>query len=105
MAAVHLFRRLTAPAAALAALALLAGCDTVASLDCGEIAEQAKQASQSHAMKIERIANAREISRAESDARCTAEAGWSDGENMIVYLRAYEEGDNVMIAYQATPFE
>jgi len=97
--------RLKARAATLAVLSLLAGCANVASLDCGEIAEQAKQASQGHAMKIERIANAREISRTESDARCTAEAGWSDGANMTVYLRAYEEGDNVMIAYQATPFE
>ena len=105
MAAVPPFRRLKARAAALAAFAPLAGCADVASLDCTEIAEQAKQASQSHAMKIRRIANARETSRTGNDARCAAEAVWSDGANMIVYLRAYEDGDNTMIAYQATPFE
>lgn len=97
-------RRLTGPAF-LASFGLLCGCVNVANLDCGEIAEQAQEASQTHEMKIQAIANSRETSRSENEARCTAEATWSDGANMIVYLRAYEEGDNTMIAYQATPFE
>lgn len=91
--------------ALLASGGLVSGCVNVANLDCSEIADQAKEASQTHEMKIQTIANSREISRTETEARCTAQATWSDGANMIVYLRAYEEGDNTMIAYQATPFE
>lgn len=91
--------------AALASLTMLAGCVNVASLDCDEIAERAKGISQDQPIKIQSIANVRETSRTENDARCTGEATLADGGGTApVYLRAYEENGNTMVAYQGTPF-
>ena len=98
-------RRASAAAAALLPALLLTGCANLGSLGCDEIAEQAKRASQDRGLKIVAIANAREMSRDESDVRCAADATWSDGANMTVYVRAYEESGTRMIAYQSTPFD
>jgi hypothetical protein len=89
---------------ALAALPALGGCVNVASLDCDEIANKAKEISQGQPLKIQSIANVRELSRNESDARCVGDATLADGGTAPVYLRAYNEGENVMVAYQGTPF-
>ncbi len=95
------------PGSALVALAaLLSGCVNVASLDCNEIAEKAKEISQQQPIKIQSIANVRETSRTDTDARCTGEATLADGGGtQPVYLRAYDENGNTMVAYQGTPFE
>ena len=90
--------------AILAALPALAGCVNVANLDCAEIAERAKVISQGQPVKIQTIANVRETSRTDSDARCTGDATLADGGTAPVYLRAYEENGNTMVAYQGTPF-
>lgn len=91
--------------AVLLALPALSGCVRVANLDCNEIADRAKQISQQQPIKIQSIANVRETSRTDSDARCTGEATLADnGGTAPVYLRAYEENGNTIVAYQGTPF-
>jgi hypothetical protein len=89
---------------ALAALPALSGCVNVASLDCNEIAEKAKEISQNQPIKLQSVANVRELSRTDSDARCIGDATLADGGTAPIYLRAYEDGSNVMVAYQGTPF-
>ena len=85
-------------------LAALSGCTNVASLDCNEIAEQAKRISQNEPSKIQTIANVRETARSEGEAKCEGNATMSDGSTGTIYLRAYEENGNTMVAYQGTPF-
>jgi outer membrane murein-binding lipoprotein Lpp len=90
---------------ALVAFTLLSGCVNVSSLDCNEIAEQAKTISQAQDIKIQSVTNSRETSRNGGEARCTADATLSDGRNTTLYLRAYEENGNTMVAYQETEFQ
>jgi hypothetical protein len=87
-----------------AALAALAACVNVKSMDCNEIAQKAKEISQNQPIKIQNIANVRETSRTATEARCTGDATLADGGTAPVYLRAYEENGNTMVAYQGTPF-
>jgi len=90
---------------ALAAMPALSGCaPQVSSLDCSEIATRAQVISQEQPIKIQSIANVRETSRTDNDARCTGDATLADGGTLPVYLRAYEEGGNTMVAYQGTPY-
>ena len=96
--------KLAVTLAALAALPALSACTNVASLDCAEIGEQARTISQSQTVKINAITNARETSRTEGEARCTADATLSDNRSTTLYLRAYEENGNTMVAYQETAF-
>lgn len=93
------------PAALLAASALLSGCVNVSSLDCSEIADQAKRISESQPIQIRTVSNPQETSRTEGEARCTVTAELSDGRTTTVYLRAYEEGGNTMVAYQEVEFQ
>ena len=87
-------------------LFLLGACTpSVGSLSCEEITTKAKTLSQGHETKIKALANVRETSRTEHDVRCRAEASWSDNANTTIYVRAYGEGENRMVAYQSTPFE
>ena len=46
----------------------------------------------------------RETSRTPTDARCEGQAQLADGGSGTVYMRAYEEGSNIMVAYQGEPF-
>lgn len=101
---IQLFRG-GAAALLVAAATMMTGCVNVASLDCAEIADQAKRISESQTIQIRAISNAQETSRSEGEARCTATAELSDGRTTTVYLRAYEEGDNTMVAYQETEFQ
>lgn len=85
---------------------LLAGCsEDVAALGCGEITGKAKELSEAQDMEITALANVSETSRTDHDVRCRADARWSDNATTPVYVRAYDEGENRMVAYQATPFE
>lgn len=89
----------------LAATPLLSACaPSVASLDCSEIVTEATKISQNQPVKIQSVADARETARTENDARCEGNATMSDGSTGTIYLRAYEENGNTMVAYQGTPF-
>jgi outer membrane murein-binding lipoprotein Lpp len=90
--------------AAALALAALSGCTNVASLDCSEIATEAKRISEQQPVKIQSLDNVRETARTENEAKCEGNATMTDGSTGTLYLRAYREGDNTMVAYQGTPF-
>jgi hypothetical protein len=88
----------------LAALPALSGCGGIAHLSCEGIAERARRLSQDRPIRIERIANARETARTETEIRCTGDATLADGGTAPLYLRAHEENGNVEVAYQGVPF-
>ncbi len=97
--------KMSAAFLALAAAPLLGGCTPkVSGMDCAAIAEQAKTISQNQTLKIQAIANPHETSRTPTEARCEGNATMSDGTTGTLYLRAYEENGNTMVAYQGTPF-
>lgn len=98
--------RIGAAASAIGVAALLSACNpTVASLSCDRIAEEAKQTSQAQQFKINSITNVREVSRTEAEARCQGNASWSDNTTTDIYMRAYRDGENTMVAYSATSFD
>jgi hypothetical protein len=91
---------------ALAAAALLAGCTpSVSSLDCSEIADQAKSAGEGQAIRLSEVRNVREESRSEREARCVGQATWSDNSTSDVYLRAYAADNGTMVEYRNMPYE
>ena len=92
---------------AVCACALLAACTpSVSSLDCSEIADQAKQAGEGQAIRLSEVRNVREESRNEREARCVGEATWSDQSVSNVYLRAYaNENGSTMVEYRNMPYE
>ena len=95
-------------AAAIATLALLAGCaPSVADLDCSEIADQAKAGGEGQAIRLSEVRNVREETRSEKEARCVGEATWSNNATSPVYLRAYESdnGSETMVEYRNIPYE
>lgn len=91
--------RIVTSAAAFASLGLLSGCTNVSNLDCEEIAEEARRISQEQPLKITEIRNSRETSRNEREARCTAQATFSDNQQRELELKAFYEGDNTMVSY------
>jgi hypothetical protein len=98
--------RIGAVASAVVAAGLIAGCNpTVASMSCDRMADEAKQISQNQQFKINSITNVREVSRTEAEARCQGNAAWSDNSTTDIYLRAYRQGENTMVAYSATSFD
>ena len=89
----------------LAGAILLPACTPkVSSMDCNAILDEAKRISQNQPTKIQSVANLHEISRTENDARCQGDATMSDNSAGTIYLRAYEENGNTIVAYQGTPF-
>ena len=89
----------------LAAMPLISACTPkVSGMDCAAIVEEATKISQGQTVKIQTVANAHETARTPTDARCEGNATMSDGSSGIIYLRAYEENGNTMVAYQGTPF-
>ena len=91
-------------AAAAITLAALSSCTNVASLDCNEIATEAKRISEQQPVKIQSLDNVRETARTENEAKCEGNATMSDGSTGTLYLRAYKEDGNTMVAYQGTPY-
>ena len=90
---------------ALAAVPFLAGCTPkVANMDCNEILNQAKRISQGQPTHIQNVENLHETSRQQTDARCEGNATMSDNSTGTIYLRAYEDNGNTIVAYQGTPF-
>ena len=97
--------RIGLAAIAVAAVPMLSACTpSVASMDCNEIATKAKEISQGQPIKIQNITNVRETSRNDAEARCTGDAVLADGTSAPVFLKAYQENGNTMVAYQGTPF-
>jgi hypothetical protein len=93
-------------AGVLLSLILLGACEqSLAELGCDEVAARARRLSEDQDMKIVALAKVTETSRTEHDVRCRADATWSDNATTPVYVRAYDEGENRMVAYQPTPFE
>ncbi|MDP8993646.1 MAG: hypothetical protein M3N07_01485 [Pseudomonadota bacterium] len=88
-----------------AALYLSACSPSVSSLDCGEIVEEAKRASQDQPVKINEVRNVREETRTETEARCLGEATWSNEEVSNVWMRAYETDNGTMVEYRNQPWE
>jgi len=92
--------------AAAAASAALAGCNvSVGAMSCDSIADHAKATSQNQQYKITALSNVHEVSRTAAETRCEGNATWSDSSNSQIYMRAYEEGGNRMVAYQNQPFQ
>jgi len=90
---------------ALAAAPFLSACTPkVSGMDCAAILDHAKEISQAQPVKITSVANLHETSRNDTDARCEGNATMSDNSTGTIYLRAYEENGNTMVAYQGTPF-
>ncbi|HYJ29162.1 MAG TPA: hypothetical protein VEW25_02325 [Allosphingosinicella sp.] len=91
---------------AIVAIVLAGGCSaSVASLDCSEIADQAKAAGEGQAIRLSEVRNVREESRSEREARCVGEASWSNNATSDVYLRAYEsENGSTMVEYRNMPY-
>ena len=89
----------------LAGAPLLSACTPkVSSMDCNAILDQAKHISEGQPVKIQSVANVHETSRTGTDARCEGNATMSDNSTGTIYLRAYEENGNTIVAYQGTPF-
>ena len=91
---------------AIVALALTGCSASVSSLDCSEIADQAKAAGEGQEIRLSEVRNVREESRSEKEARCVGEASWSNNATSDVYLRAYEsENGSTMVEYRNMPYE
>ena len=89
----------------MAAVPFLSACTPkVSGMDCAAIVEEAKKISQGQTVKIQTVENAHETARTPTDARCEGNATMSDGSTGTIFLRAYEENGNTMVAYQGTPF-
>ncbi len=86
---------------ALAALAL-SGCGTAADLSCDEIARQARELSQSQEVKFNEIRDVREVSRTETERRCSGTGVTAAGQSIPLTLRGYEENGNQLVAYEGT---
>ena len=89
---------------ALLGAGLLSACTGVADWDCARIAEKSVELSQGQPIRFRTIDNVRETARNDTDARCEGTAHLVDGGSGTVYMRAYQEGTNIMVAYQGTPF-
>ena len=93
-------------AGAVAGAILLAGCSpSVSSLDCSEIADQAKDAGEGQAVRLSEVRNLREENRSDREARCIGQATWSDNSSSDVYLRAYATDNGTMVEYRNMPYE
>jgi len=91
---------------ALAAFALLGACSqSVESLSCDRIVDEAKRISQTQELKIAEITNVSEQSRSEREARCTGQAKFNNDATSNINLRAYySEDGNTMVEYSTEPF-
>lgn len=98
-------RSLALGALTLATAPLLTACmPSVSSMSCDDIATQAKTISQDQPVKINGITNVHQTTRTDTEARCEGNAAWSDNSSSTVYLKAYRDGSNTMVAYQNQPY-
>jgi hypothetical protein len=97
-------------AGAAAAFTMLAACQPrVASMDCDDIAREAQRIwrdSPNQPVRVTEIRSPREVSRNEREARCTAEATWSDQSVSNINLRAFQtENGSVMVESGTQAFQ
>lgn len=71
---------------------------------CPRIAEHSVQMSQQQPIRLRSITNVRETGRTATLANCLGFASTENGDTGDVYMRAYVEGTNIMVAYQGEPF-
>lgn len=81
---------------------LLSGCGGISGMSCEAIAEHVKDISAAQGIQVRSVSNLQETSRSETEARCSGQAELSDGRTTTLYLRAYEENGNTLVAYQET---
>ena len=84
------------------ATASLSACGTAADLSCDEIARQARELSQSQDVKFTEIRDVREVSRTETERRCSGTGVTAAGQPIPLTLRGYEENGNQLVAYEGT---
>ena len=92
--------------AVFAAASLIGACSpSVASIDCDDMVEKAKQGTADDQVRITSVSNVTEESRNENEARCRGEAQLSNNATSPVYLRAYkEDSGNVMVQWSPEPY-
>jgi hypothetical protein len=81
-----------------------AGASTMAEWTCPRIADHSVEMSQRQPIHLRSIGNVRETGRTSIDAHCQGFATTDGGETGDVYMKAYVEGTNIMVAYQGEPF-
>ncbi len=81
-----------------------AAASTMAEWTCPRIANHSVEMSQRQPIHLRAIDNVRETGRTAMDAHCQGFATTESGETGDVYMRAYVEGSNIMVAYQGDPF-
>ena len=84
---------------AVAAVSLTA-CTRAAEMTCDEIGQRVTEATKSRPVQIRRLHDVREVSRTETERRCSAMAETSVGTNEMVMMRGYEENGNQLVAWE-----
>lgn len=97
--------RAAAPAIVAAVLVVACGAPSVSSLNCQRIGQEATQLSQTQTLKITSLANMREVSRTDNEARCQATATMSNGASTDLYLRAMSVDGGTRVEYSSNPFD
>lgn len=87
-----------------AALAVSA-CNNAASLSCEQIADQAKQITQTQGTAVTAITDIREVSATPTERRCTGTAATALG-STEVHMRGFQaENGDQRVEIRETPFE
>jgi hypothetical protein len=88
--------------AALAGAVLpLSACGTAAGLSCDEIGRQVTEATKSQPVQIRELRDVREVSKTDTERRCTAVAETSAGTNEVIMIRGYEENGNQLVGWES----
>jgi hypothetical protein len=77
-------------------------------MNCSQISDQAREMYTSQQPAMNEIANVIEVSRTPGETgevRCTGLAKFTDGSEGPLYMRAYKDGGNTMIASSGSGFE
>ena len=85
---------------AAAATIAVAACQRAADLSCDEIAQKAREISQRQEVKFNEIRDVREVSRTETERRCTGNGVTTTGQTIPLQMRGYEENGNQLVAYE-----
>lgn len=78
----------------------LAACQRAADLSCDQIAQKAQELSQRQEVRFNEIRDVREVSRTETERRCTGNGVTTTGQTIALQLRGYEENGNQMVSYE-----
>jgi hypothetical protein len=95
-----------AVAPAFVAATLVTACaPSVSSMNCDRIGQEATRISQDQQLKITNLANMREVSRTDTEARCSATATFSNGASAPLNLRAFQNAEGTRVEYSTSPFD